>query len=406
MKSILVRIALVSFLFVLFVPNHASAEFKSFIKEYTYQASDFDSKISSRTIALEQVKRLLLEEVGTYLISETDVKDFQLTKDKVTTLSAGVVKIEILIEKWDGKTYYLKAKISLDPQDVTKLLAALKDNSQKNQELEETNRKVDEALKKIKALQDELSTGKQSAKKQTEYSKAVAELKSKEWMDKGVALMNTENYKQALSAFNQATEINPTNSWAHIDKGWALNSLGDYYQALKEFNIASDIDPKNPYIYVNKGMSYNHLEDYRQALLEQDKAINLDPNISWSYFVRGWAHIGLGNFDQALLDLNKAAQLDSKNPYVYNMRAWAHNGLGNKRQTLENFEKSLSLAPNNSWLHYNTASYYALSGEKQKAIAELERAIRINNIHKQRIKMDYKYFKSLWNDPDFRKLID
>src|SRR5271157_978565 len=97
--------------------SHALAETKTFIKEYTYQASDFDSKMSSRTIALEQVKRLLLEEVGTYLISETEVKDFQLAKDKITTLTAGMVQTEILNEKWDGRTYYLKAKMSIPPQD-------------------------------------------------------------------------------------------------------------------------------------------------------------------------------------------------------------------------------------------------------------------------------------------------
>ncbi|MCX5636915.1 MAG: hypothetical protein NTX52_04375, partial [Planctomycetota bacterium] len=159
MKSILMRITLISFLFVLFIPNHTSAESKTFIKEYTYQASDFDSKMSSRTIALEQVKRLLLEEVGTYLISETDVKDFQLTKDKITTLTAGIVQAEILTEKWDGKTYYLKAKMSIAPQEVTKLLEGLRENSQKNRELEEMKRKVDEALNKIKQLQDERVAG-------------------------------------------------------------------------------------------------------------------------------------------------------------------------------------------------------------------------------------------------------
>jgi hypothetical protein len=41
----------------------ALAEIKAFIKEYTYPSSDFDSRISSRTIGIEQVKRLLLEEL-------------------------------------------------------------------------------------------------------------------------------------------------------------------------------------------------------------------------------------------------------------------------------------------------------------------------------------------------------
>lgn len=54
------------------------ASIKVFEREYTYQAGEADSKLSSRTIALAEVKRLLLEELGTYLESVTEVKYFQL----------------------------------------------------------------------------------------------------------------------------------------------------------------------------------------------------------------------------------------------------------------------------------------------------------------------------------------
>ena len=64
--------------------NTVSAETKTFIKEYTYQAGDEDSRNSSRIISLREVKRLLLEELGTYLESQTEVKNFQITKDLTT----------------------------------------------------------------------------------------------------------------------------------------------------------------------------------------------------------------------------------------------------------------------------------------------------------------------------------
>ncbi len=398
-------ITLIIALHLLLSFSSALAETKTFIKEYTYQASDFDSKMSSRTIALEQVKRLLLEEVGTYLISETDVKDFQLTKDRITTLTAGIVQAEILTEKWDGRTYYLKAKMSIAPQDVTRFLEGLRENSKENRELEEMKRKVDEALNKIKQLQDERVAGKRLESKQNEYSRAVAELKAKEWIDKGVAFMNAENYEMGLGAFNTAVEIDPMSSWAHINKGWALNTLGNYNQALKEFDRASDIDPKNPWIYVNRGASYNFLENYRQGLLDEEKAISLDSSVAWPYIYRGWSYSGLGNYNQALADLNKAAQMDPKNPYVYQMRAWAHNGFGDKRKTLDDFDKSLSLSPNNSWTHWNIAVYYALIGEKEKSLAALGKAIRINSSLKKIAKTN-KNFQSLWSDVDFKKLVE
>jgi hypothetical protein len=105
-------ISSIAFVFLFSIANLAFAETKVFVEEYTYQASEYDSKVSCRALALEQVKRLLLEKLGTYLESETEVKNFQLTKDQIVILTAGIVTAEIVDEKWDGKAYYLKAKIA------------------------------------------------------------------------------------------------------------------------------------------------------------------------------------------------------------------------------------------------------------------------------------------------------
>ena len=95
-------------IFIFGYANLAIAGLVTFQKEFSYQSSEADSKLSSRAIALEQVKRLLLEELGTYLESETEVKNFQLTKDQIIVLTAGIVRAGIIDERWDGKTYYLK----------------------------------------------------------------------------------------------------------------------------------------------------------------------------------------------------------------------------------------------------------------------------------------------------------
>ncbi|MGV8057125.1 MAG: tetratricopeptide repeat protein [Smithellaceae bacterium] len=405
MASTLARSFLLSFLFLLFTPYLAPAETKTFIKEYTYQASDYDSKISSRTIALEQVKRLLLEEVGTYLISETDVKNFQLAKDKITTLTAGIIQAEMLDEKWDGKTYYLKAKMSVAPQDVKKFLEELRENSLKNRELVETNRKVDEALNRIKQLQADLTTGQYLGSKQNEYSKAVAELKAKEWIDKGVAFMNVENYEGALSAFNNAVEIDPASSSTYIYLGGVLNALGDYGQAVTKLNRATDLDPKNPWIYLHRAGSYMMLGNYQQAYLDAEKAISLDVTMAYAYAIRGWAYSCLGNLDRALADLNKSLQMDPNNPLVYIFRAWAYNAQGNKRLALNDFNKSLNIAPNNSIVLWNIAAFHVLSGEKEKSLQELGKAVRMNSALKKLAKTNAS-FQLLWNDTEFKKLVE
>jgi len=83
---------------------------KDFIKEYTYQASELDSKNSCKAIATEELKRTLLEELGTYVESKTIVKDSQLDKDEITTLTAGIVQLVVMDEKWDGRNTGLKRR--------------------------------------------------------------------------------------------------------------------------------------------------------------------------------------------------------------------------------------------------------------------------------------------------------
>jgi len=155
------------------------AEKVTFVKEYTYQASELDSKASCRTISLEMVKRMLLEELGTYLISETEVKDFKLTKDQVTTYSAGIVLAEIVDEKWDGKTYWLKARVSADPKEAAKALKTIGEDRQKKKELEEVRKKAKDALEEIERLKNELSKAKIDKKKITEYDKTTKELSNR-----------------------------------------------------------------------------------------------------------------------------------------------------------------------------------------------------------------------------------
>ena len=64
MKKILLTAA-----FILAVVVCGHAENRTFVREYYYQAGESDSKITSRTKALTEVKRLLLEEIGVYLES-------------------------------------------------------------------------------------------------------------------------------------------------------------------------------------------------------------------------------------------------------------------------------------------------------------------------------------------------
>jgi hypothetical protein len=139
-------ILILSFFLILGPVNSSISSGMTYQRDYSYQASESDSKISCRTIALEQVKRLLLEELGSYLVSNTEVKNYQLSQDQVVAITAGIVRTEVLNEQWDGKTYYIVAKVTTDPGQVAKAIDDLRKDKQSLSEMEEIKKRTEELL--------------------------------------------------------------------------------------------------------------------------------------------------------------------------------------------------------------------------------------------------------------------
>jgi predicted Zn-dependent protease len=129
----------------------SAAGLVTFEREYRYEAGKTDNLVSCRMIALEQVKRLLLEELGTYLESSTEVRNFSLTRDKITVLTAGIVRATIIEEKWDTRVYYLKARVAADPDDVTRKIDALRRDRRKSEDLTAARKLYDAAHLALRA---------------------------------------------------------------------------------------------------------------------------------------------------------------------------------------------------------------------------------------------------------------
>ena len=99
---------------------------KEIVKEYRYNTSDDDSKNSAREKALTQVKIIILEEIGVFVESYlelnkivADEKYHTQFKQEIKNLTAGIIKTKILDEKYDGKSYYVKASVLVDPDSVS-----------------------------------------------------------------------------------------------------------------------------------------------------------------------------------------------------------------------------------------------------------------------------------------------
>lgn len=137
----------------------------------------------------------------------------------------------------------------------------------------------------------------------------------------GDRYFKNEEYKLAISKYNQAIKMSakPASIWA--GKGAAFKRLGRYDKALRCNNIATNIDLKNEIAWGDKGDILFKLGMFEDAIKCYNRAleINLDYAIAWNN--KGKALTKLGEFAQAEHCYKKAIDCDSK--YI---AAWLNRG--------------------------------------------------------------------------------
>lgn len=382
------KILIILLLILIFVGS-ASAEMKTFVREYTYQAGEIDSKISCRIIALEQVKRLLLEEIGTYLESQTEVKNFRLTKDDITMLTAGIVRTEIVEERWDGNNlkFWLKAKITADPSSVVKSIDSLRKDRQQMRELEILRKRSNNLTTEIEQLRKELAVSNPDPAKINQYNSALKKLSASDYMEKGLFLIQEEKKDEAIEAFTTAIERDPSFGKAYSYLGGAAANNKKYHLAIDYANKAIALNPNDELAYFVRSGAYFELRQYKEAIDDLSTVIIIIPKNADAYSARGSVFMEMGNYKMAVKDFSKAIELLPNEGYLYERRAGAYEKLGKYKQVAEDYSNAYLLgSPHRpaGWSRYdytfnrdfmNEVDTYAKQGKYKKAIDLLSRAI-------------------------------
>ncbi len=233
-----------------FVANFTLAAEQTYLREYEYQASEADSKITARAIALQQVKQILLGELGTHvsaLVKQNTSSDGRsLNSVQIETLSASIVRVEILEEHWNGVTYLLKAQIKADPAEVLNAVNRMLDAEGKqtqikqlggdlalaqtatlktSEELARTRTENAVALAEIERLKGELAKQQSETERnslQTQYQQQAQQLTQNEAFVEAVRHYSAKNLKAAFPLFKKLAEQG--NATAQLLLGVMYNS--------------------------------------------------------------------------------------------------------------------------------------------------------------------------------------
>ena len=121
-------LSVMTLLAALVLPTVAVAEIQTLTATHTYILGDHDSKDDARQRCLLETKRKILEQASVYIESASEVKDLDLTKDKITSFAAAVMQVKATKEEVGFENGHITLTLTLtatvDSAEVQKLLAA------------------------------------------------------------------------------------------------------------------------------------------------------------------------------------------------------------------------------------------------------------------------------------------
>lgn len=351
---------------------------KAIEREYAYHSIETDNRQTAQTVAATEMREILLRDAGEYLYPDLRASNNRQAQ-RVEAVTAGVVGMEILDEKWDSASakFYILARVVVDPHKVNRQINEVMKDKDKIEELEESRRRVKEAKTKAQNLRVEVLQNKNPAAREA-YKKEVTKLAVEEFFVQGFNAQESGSYETAIDYYQKAIELTPEDAKVYNKMGTAFASKEDYEQAIIYFKKALEIDPYNAYAYNNMGNAYAAIKQYTQAIYCFQKAIEIEPDGAYAYNNMGNAYSAQSNYVQAIEFYMKSINLDPVFAGAYSNMGTTYADLRNFKQAVDCYQKAISLDPYLADAYNNMGfAYYEMKNFAQ-AISCYKKAINID----------------------------
>ena len=199
------------------------------------------------------------------------------------------------------------------------------------------------------------------------------------FMSKGISLLNSKQYNDAIKHFNRVIDAHENDKNAWYFKGECFYGLRKYEDALICFDKASEIDYKNYIVWIRKGEILKELKKYNEAIEYFNNANKLklveDERLLFNI---GFCLINLQLYEKALNYFNKAINLNSKNEFYWAFKGETLNLLQRFDESLICYEQAIKLNPEEDgfWDRKGTCLYNMK--KYKEAVDSCDKAIELN----------------------------
>ncbi|WP_319420657.1 tetratricopeptide repeat protein [Pleurocapsa sp. FMAR1] len=146
----------------------------------------------------------------------------------------------------------------------------------------------------------------------TSFLQTKAETQAKDYIDRGLAHHNLNEYQEAIDDYTQAIYLNPDDFTSYFKRADIYYYLKEYRQAINDYSQVILLKRSNESVYHNRGKAYYYLEEYQEAIDDYTQAIHINLNYDDAYNNRGLAYVKLGDRRRAISDFRQAARLGNE----------------------------------------------------------------------------------------------
>lgn len=210
------------------------------------------------------------------------------------------------------------------------------------------------------------------------------------------ALVQLEQYDDAIEHYQKAININPDPYWTSI----VCQALGSVYAEIKHnheaaivlYQTAAVLNPDSEESQLAIGDAYFSQEDYDNAIKAYCDAIKINPENAKAYCKCGMALWEKDYTEEAIVAYHKAIALNPEYAIAYNNLGVIYlDDLGNTNEALELFEKAIEINKSYTLAYFNLGRSYALLGENTKAAKNFQRAMDLNILTQELDEEDIQY---------------
>lgn len=197
------------------------------------------------------------------------------------------------------------------------------------------------------------------------------------WANKSRAYFEMREYEKALQCLEKWREIRPrlAKPWERI--GATLIHLGRMKVAKNALQKAVEMKPEMWDAWDNLGRALYHLKQYDESIKAMDRSLKLKSDNQGALLFKGMSLHNLDRLDDAIKTYDEVLSLDQNNLDALANKGQAMMTKGDEDFALELFSKCLSLNPNNIPILTKQSLIFQKKGMIDKAIANCDKIIKL-----------------------------